>query len=82
MRRSAKLQQAIEPLTVACPHCGHGHRAQEQVRQCGLYRAGWRWRDANGMLASGPFTYPGGGLPVEPVTLQPPPLGQLELFER
>jgi len=38
---------------------------------------GWRWRDADGDLANGPYTKPGGGCPRPPVTLQPP--GQLEL---
>ncbi len=39
------------------------------MRVCGLQRRGYRWLDADGYLANGPYTRPDTGTPKKPVRL-------------
>lgn len=53
-----------------CPHCSHWHPSVESVDMCGLFKAGWRFVDADGYLCNGPYTRPDGdGLPKKPTRL-------------
>ena len=56
-----------------CRYCSSYHGGEASIVNCGLQRAGFRWRDADGYLANGPYTRPhGNGLPVQPVTMWHP----------
>ena len=66
---TSKAQRGAALRSPKCPHCGGHHPSDESVRICGLQRSGYRWLDADGYLANGPYTRPDLDHPKKPVRL-------------